>query len=269
MTSRILLGILCLGSLWLAACTWEQPPEAFAPQKMQPATAFTEEAEVEVSADALAEAREGTAPADIRESLWERGIRQGGRAVVNRFLRDPLILRGGSANDRNITPLVTREGNVTATADAVTGTYNHSFTASGTLVPARKFAGTVVAVEHDRYYSGEHDTIFMEMETDLSPADEAGFFLIAQPLPTKKEGYSRLVGGGRFFQVQGPMVQGRLLETLEEIEIGDTVFLLQLTVTAAQQSAPSPESNASSYPEVVVDPVTEPAEQPSQPKETK
>ena len=232
---------------------------------MQPAAVFTENAKIDVTADA----RKGTDRADIQESLWEHGIRQGGTAVLNRFLRDPLVLRGGSANGRNTTPLVNREGELTASADAVTGTYTHTFTASGTLIPARKFAGTVVAVEHDRYYSGEHDTIFMEMVTPLSQSDESGFFCIAQPLPTHKKGYSRLVGGGRFFQVQGPIVQGRLLETLEEIEIGDTVFLLQLTVTAADQSAPAPQSNASGYPEVVVEPVTEPAKDPHQPKETK
>ncbi|ACV68587.1 hypothetical protein [Desulfohalobium retbaense] len=265
---RIFFVLASLMIMTLSACTWDKEPVAFAPEYTGPAAIFEKEATIEVTSD------DATPPqraddAQMQETLWELGVQRGGEAIVNRFLRDPLILRGGVAAGRTISPLIERQGEFKARADEVTGAYSQYFTASGTLMPAKEFAGTVTAVEHDRYYSGQYDTIFLQLETPLPPNAQESFFLVAQTIPTGQAGYTRLVAGGRLYQVQDNVAQGRLLESLEEVEIGDTVFLMPLDLAPVAEAVPEPAEADADYPEVVVEPVTESPVAPQEPAETK
>jgi hypothetical protein len=142
-----------------------------------------------------------------------------------------------------------------------TDTYAQSFEVQVGLKPWAKFRGEIIDLQEGRSMAGGLDQVLIQGREWIVRAEDA-FFVVARPVPEIKGQALRIIGSGQIVHVLGSFAQGKLLETNHEIQVGDRIYPVWVSVRTLGHEEPPDKDTAQhdmhDMQEVVVQPQTLP-----------
>ncbi len=208
------------------------------------------------------------------EQLWERAEKEGVREAVNPWIEQGYLIRPSRANvlDEGFSDFLLRKGEYEAEAKEITQVYSKRFDVNVRLTPVEQVSGEVTAIEAKRSMAAGNFHVSLKLK-DLTPDDQGAYFVVVQTDTALGDSeHGKIVGSGRIYRALGDKAQGTLMETKQEIQQGDLVFLLRTEIapvtTEDEEQETEEVETEPQQPEVMVEPRKEPRE-PEPPKETK
>ena len=255
-----------LAALWVIVIVAVCACAASAPDRSALHTAEPEHLQDEAEVRAMEDPGK-IPPGDTPEAhLGSIAERRGMERILNRWIRERFLIAPSNATLYNAaySSFLQHKGQFEAKQDEVTGVHSHAFRIEAGFFPIEQASGRIAAIEKERTLGSEHAYVTIELER-LVPDGQGAYFVIARPENTDKGGSAlRLIGSGKIYRTLDHTCQGVLMETAQEIMVDDTVYLVQTEVQPiSKQKAELPEATKSEkIPEVVVEPVEEPEEEP-------
>ncbi|MFP4070865.1 MAG: hypothetical protein ACLFTB_02350 [Desulfovibrionales bacterium] len=209
---------------------------------------------------------------EVKQAIWNRGLEKGMNKILNGYITDGIIFNPFQSDQiLLVNPLVQSTLSNEPYKDPITGDYRQDFVLRTQFIPAQRLAGEVTSLGEKKTIGAFDDEIFIEFYSDL--AETPAYFLLAQKAPYEGENYYQVYGSGMLKQVINSKGLGMTLESKEEVEIGDLVFLLPVQGEALKmeqaQNAEAEAVDNDAPAEVVVEPANEPEPLVLEPKELK
>jgi len=197
----------------------------------------------------------------LKKQLWKKAEKKGMRKINQSWLGRRLLLPMSNATvfaspEKKI--FVQHKGKLTLPDSEEILPYVR-FRVSASFFPVKQLSGTIVKIEKGRTIAGEDSQVSMKFP-DIKPTRDGAYFLIARPEKIDQKNYVRVIGSGKIFNSMQDLSQGILLETSQEILVGDNLYLLQTMVRPAKEKNKDKidATGLDQEERIVVEPISEP-----------
>jgi hypothetical protein len=209
---------------------------------------------------------------DVSDAVWEKGLEQGMRVLLNQFLQAGSLFVPSKGQEFFSLPLTRADLSREPIRDTLTNDYRQAYLLTALFVPDKALSGTVGNMKGKRTIGAMDDELFIEFSTG-DYLEAPAYFLLASRAPFEGGEHYQVYGSGRVKQITGTKGLGEIHEVRKEVSVGDLVFLLQVTGESLKMDTVSQGAEITPVPdgpdEVVVEPVLEVTPVVAEPKEFK
>ncbi|MFO8032154.1 MAG: hypothetical protein R6U22_06390 [Desulfohalobiaceae bacterium] len=245
--------LVCLLFIFLAAACQTPKEQDSSPFKEGSLREYQHSAQIRVSIYP----EELDAGASPEELLWAKAEHSGMTEIMNHWLSQRLLLQPVKARAYpEDAVFLERKGELSTSQDEQTGIYTQEFVLESRFAPVEQVAGVIVNLEDQHAIGGQFQHLNIDLK-DAVPEGENAYFLVAKKSEHSGPGRYQLLAGGRIQHVLQNTAQGVLMETKQEVNPGDLVFLLESSVQPV--AAQAEEQEGTGLPdreEVLVEPKT-------------